>query len=129
MDSTAAVFWSRATFPVARGVFLLATLLALSALCFALGGCADSEEEPTTSSDSMVEGDDSEGLIEARVGEPCEVTSDCKEGLACLGQEQLCVVLCDVGTEQCGEGISCQPAGDVGFCPPPAMPELGVGGG
>ena len=75
------------------------------------------------------EGDDvdqtsPETMVVSRVGEPCQITSDCKEGLACLGGQQICVVLCEVGSEQCGEGIACQAAGSVGFCPPPAMPEV-----
>mgnify|MGYP001108065756 CR=1 FL=1 len=78
-------------------------------------GCG--EDEQTQERDAV------DMMSTSRVGELCQITSDCKDGLACLGDQQICVVLCEVGSEQCGEGIACQPAGMVGFCPPPAVPE------
>lgn len=54
-----------------------------------------------------------------RVGEPCQRQDQCEEGLACLAGTLRCVVLCQVGSDDCGEGIACEPAGAVGFCPLP----------
>jgi hypothetical protein len=54
-----------------------------------------------------------------RVGEPCATSDDCQAGLLCLATERRCVVLCDQGSDDCGEGIDCQPAGELGFCPLP----------
>ncbi|MEO1267302.1 MAG: hypothetical protein AAFX99_04325 [Myxococcota bacterium] len=88
--------------------------LLIPLLVLGLMACGDEDEDSTTL--------DSTGGS-ARVGEPCEQTSDCKDDLACLADEQRCVVLCDPGSDQCGEGIACMTAGSVGFCPPPALPE------
>ncbi|MBH24875.1 MAG: hypothetical protein CMH57_10555 [Myxococcales bacterium] len=98
--------------PVVRLLLLVASLVT----CLA---CADSEDGAGDTSAT------SSG--EARVGESCEETADCKEGLACLAGEQRCVLLCEPGSDQCGEGIACMTAGEVGFCPPPALPDDGAG--
>lgn len=57
----------------------------------------------------------------SRVGESCSADQPCDAGLACLQTELRCAVICAIGSDDCGQGIACQPAGEQGFCPlPPA---------
>jgi hypothetical protein len=87
--------------------FLLVLALGLGGMP---AGCGDTEEE------EPVRGD-------ARVGDSCARNTDCQDGLLCKGGDLRCVRLCEIGSEECGEGIVCEPAndGEVGFCPlPPA---------
>ena len=59
----------------------------------------------------------------ARLGEPCAGNLDCEPALRCNGIELRCVKLCTLDSDECGEGISCEPAddGSVGFCPLPPL--------
>ena len=75
-------------------LFISSVLLA----CLLFGACGDEDDTTDTSGDTTQS---------ARVGEACVETSDCKEGLACLSGEQRCVVLCEPGSDACGEGIAC----------------------
>lgn len=57
-----------------------------------------------------------------RIGEACARSDECEEGLLCLAGELRCVRVCALGSEECGLGIACQPAGDQGYCPLPPAP-------
>ncbi len=89
---------------------VMATLMLFLVVTLAPLGCGDDASDDTT-------------VGTARVGDPCARNADCTEGLLCKGGDLRCVRLCTLGTDECGEGIVCEPANDaeVGFCPlPPA---------
>ncbi len=82
--------------------------IAVAALSLLFASCAD---------------DGGNGAPPSRIGEACSATQPCQADLACLETQLRCVILCEPGSEDCGVGIECQSAGNVGFCPlpPPAQ--------